>query len=255
MFNRMTDTLLRAFGWRSLLVHGDPCVLDRWLWLRRHARRGALRTFDAGCGNGAFSIYAARQGNAVLAASFSQQELDRARRRAGLLGVPGIQFRVLDLRELERQRAALGRFAQIFCLETAEHVRDDERLLRSLADMLEPGGRLLLTVPFDGHRPLYSEDPSPSGEEDGSHVRYGYTPQRLREITERAGLEIHAEDFISGVVSQKLTNVMRRLKQRLGTGAAWGIVAPLRVLVLADRGLTRLLGYPHLSVALVATKS
>jgi SAM-dependent methyltransferase len=254
MFSSMPDTLLRAVGWRSLLLHGDPCVLDRWLWLRRHARGGALRTFDAGSGNGAFSIYAARRGNDVLAASFSTQELQKARRRAELLGVSQVEFRALDLRELAKHRASLGRFDQVFCLETIEHMSDDQGLVGSLADMLAPGGRLLLSAPFDGHRALYSEERHPSGSEDGSHVRYGYSQQRLREIAERAGLEVHSEDFISGLVSQKVTNIMRRLTRRLGRGAAWLIVAPLRLLVLADRPLTRLLGYPYLSVALLAEK-
>ena len=66
----MSDTVLRTLGWRSLLINGDPCVLDRWLWLRAHLLGGKLRTFDAGCGNGGFSIYAAHIGNEVVAASF-----------------------------------------------------------------------------------------------------------------------------------------------------------------------------------------
>src|ERR1041385_3058391 len=125
------DALLRILGWRSLLVTGDPCVLDRWIWLRRHLRAGPLRTFDAGAGNGAFSVYAARIGNRVVAASFSAEELERARRRTDALGVTGIDFRVLDLRELDSQRAALGKFDQIVCLETIEHLRDDEGLVRA----------------------------------------------------------------------------------------------------------------------------
>src|SRR4030081_3198845 len=117
----MPDTLLRAPGWKPPLIPRDPCVLDRWLWLRRHLREGRVRTFDAGCGNGAFSIYAARCGNEVVSASFSERELDDARRRARALGVTGIDFRKLDLRELEDHRASLGRFEQIICLETIEH--------------------------------------------------------------------------------------------------------------------------------------
>ncbi|HLH14546.1 MAG TPA: methyltransferase domain-containing protein, partial [Solirubrobacteraceae bacterium] len=184
----MPDTMLRALGWRPLLIHGDPCVLDRWLWLRRRLRTGAARTFDAGCGNGGFSIYAALAGNDVVAASFAAREQEAARRRAEIVGARGIDFRTLDLREIDAQRASLGTFDQIICFETIEHVSDDEGLVRSLAAMLEPGGQLLLTAPFDGHRPLYSEERSPSGVEDGSHVRYGYSPRRLREIVEGAGL-------------------------------------------------------------------
>jgi SAM-dependent methyltransferase len=250
----MPDTLLRAFGWSPLLIHGDPCVLDRWLWLRRHLRRGHSRTFDAGCGNGGFTIYAARAGNEVVAASFSQREQEDARRRADVVGIAGIDFRRLDLRELEEHRASLGSFDQIICFETIEHVSDDDGLVLSLAAMLEPAGQLLLSAPFDDHHPLFSEERHPSGEEDGSHVRYGYSSARLRQLAEGAGLQVADEGFISGVVSQKLTDLMRRLGTLLGRPAAWAILLPLRPLVVLDAPLTRILGYPHLSVALCAVK-
>jgi SAM-dependent methyltransferase len=252
----MPDAMLRIFGWRFLLVTGDPCVLDRWLWLRRGLRGGNMRTFDAGCGNGGFSIYAARMGNEVVAASFQSSEQQSARRRAELLGVGGIDFRVIDLRDLNDHRDALGTFDQIICLETIEHIGDDEDVVRSLATMLAPGGRIMLSTPFDRHRPLYTEDPQPSPVEDGSHVRYGYSQQRLREIVESAGLEVEAgsESFISGFVSQKLTDLMRRLSARIGLFPAWVIVLPLRVLVMFNAPLSRALRYPRLSVALCAIK-
>jgi SAM-dependent methyltransferase len=249
----MSDLMLRALGWRSLLIHGDPCVLDRWLWLRRRLRRGPARTFDAG--NGAFSIYAARAGNEVLAASFSERELQDARRRADLLGVSGIEFRVLDLRRIGAHQQELGSFDQIICLETIEHLSDDEGLVASLAQLLRPGGQLLITTPYEGHRPLYREERHPSPVEDGSHVRYGYSPQRLREIVLATGLRPLDEGFVSGVVSQRLTDLMRRLSARFGLPLAWGLVLPLRALVVLDRPLTRLSGYPYLSVALIATRS
>ncbi len=254
MFRAMPDATLRAFGWSPLLIHGDPCVLDRWLWLRRHLRRGDVRTLDAGCGNGAFSIYSARSGNRVVAASFSPREQEDARRRAEVLGVEGIDFRTLDLRDIERHRDSLGSFDQIICFETIEHLTDDAGLVRTLADMLEPGGQLLLSAPFDGHRPLYTEDADPSPVEDGSHVRFGYSQQRLREIAEDAGLAVRDEGLISGIVSQKLTDLMRRLSARLGRPAAWLLVLPLRPLVLLDAPLSRLTRYPYLTVALSGVK-
>ncbi len=254
MFRRVSDTLLRVLGWRSLLIHGDPCVLDRWLWLRRHLRHGNARTFDAGCGNGGFSIYAARAGNEVVAASFSSDEQQAARRRAGELGVTGIDFRILDLRELEHFRDSLGSFDQIICFETIEHVLDDAGLVGKLAAMLRPAGQLLLSTPFEDHHPLYTEERNPSEQEDGSHVRYGYSQERLCQIAQGAGLRVLDEGFISGVVSQKLTDLMRRLSERIGRPAAWAIVLPLRALVVLDAPLSRMLRYPHLSVALCAVK-
>jgi len=254
MLAAMSDTLLKVFGWRSLLIHGDPCVLDRWLWLRAHLRRGPLRTFDAGSGNGSFSIYAALSGNEVLGASFSAREQGDARRRAELIGLSGVEFRILDLRELASHTDSLGKFDQIICFETIEHLSDDEGLVRSLAGMLNEGGSLLLTAPSDGHRPLFTEQRHPSGVEDGSHVRYGYSAPRLRAIAEGAGLDVSDEGYISGVVSQQLTNLMRRLSRRLGVPLAWALVLPLRPLVLVDGPLTNLLRYPRLSVALQGVK-
>lgn len=250
----MPDVLLRVFGWRLLLITGDPCVLDRWLWLRRHLRPGGMRTFDAGCGNGGFSIFAARQGNEVVAASFSTTEQESARKRADMLGVADIDFRIIDLRDVDVHRTDLGLFDQVICLETIEHVSDDERLVRSLAAMLVPGGQILLSTPFDGHRPLYTEEREPSPDEDGSHVRYGYSQQRLRQIATDAGLEVNSEAVISGIVSQKLTDLMRKLSTKIGLLPAWLTVLPLRVLVVLDAPLSRLMRYPHLSVALSAVK-
>lgn len=247
--------MLRIFGWRFLLITGDPCVLDRWLWLRRHLRGGGLRTFDAGCGNGAFSIYAARLGNQVVAASFSPTEQQSARRRAEMLGVSGIDFQAIDLREIEDHRERLGDFDQILCLETIEHLRDDQGLVRSLTAMLRPGGRLLLSAPHDRHRPLYTEERQPSPVEDGSHVRYGYSQERLGALATGAGLEVRAEELLSGAVSQKLTNLMRRLTARIGLPGAWALVLPLRALVVLDAPLTRLLDCSRLSVALCAVTS
>jgi SAM-dependent methyltransferase len=250
----MSDTMFKVLGWRSLLIHGDPCVLDRWLWLRRHLRKGPVRTFDAGCGNGVFSIFAALSGNEVVAASFSAQEQHDARRRADSAGATEIDFRTLDLRELEDHRDSLGLFDQIICLETIEHVTDDEGLVRTLAAMLAPGGQLMLSTPFDGHQPLYSEQRDPSPVEDGSHVRYGYSSERLSEIADGAGLDVVDRGFISGVVSQRMTDLMRRATERLGLTAAWALVLPLRALVFLDAPLTKLLRCPYLSVALCATK-
>lgn len=250
----MLDRLLGIFGWRLLLITGDPCVLDRWLWLRGRLRPGRLRTFDAGSGNGGFSIYAATTGNEVISASFSAEEQHGAEARAQRLGVTGADFRIIDLREIEAHRGELPPFDQVVCLEVIEHVLDDQGLVSSLAAMLAPGGRLLLSAPFAEHRPLYTEELEPEPVEDGSHVRYGYTPERVAELASAAGLEVVEQGFISGVIAQKLTDLMRRLTERVGLTAAWLVVLPLRPLVALDRPLTALLRYPHLSVALCAVK-
>ena len=69
-------------------------------------------------------------------------------------------------------------------------------------------------------------------------MRYGYSPERLRELALAAGLQPQQLGFVSGVVSQRLTNLMRRLTLRFGRVPAWALMLPLRPLVLLDRPLS-----------------
>ena len=32
--------LIRLFGWKATIFHGDPSVADRWEWLRDHLEKG-----------------------------------------------------------------------------------------------------------------------------------------------------------------------------------------------------------------------
>ncbi len=246
------DGLIYLLGWPALLLQQDPPTWDRWLWLRQQLRGGALRTLDAGCGSGGFSIYAAERGNVVLGLSFDEEANTRATRRAALLGVRRVGFRTADLRQLDVIAPELGAFDQIICLETIEHLLDDSGLVRNLAALLRPGGRLYLSTPFAGHKALLGE--SLSQVEDGGHVRWGYTAQELRSIFSGAGLEVVAEGYLSGIVSQSITNLSRRLTTVVGTHVAWALTLPLRLFRWLDRPLTSLFKRPYLAIGVVGVK-
>lgn len=246
------DGLIYLLGWPALLLQQDPPTWDRWLWLRPRLRGGALRTLDAGCGSGAFSIYAAERGNVVLGLSFDEEANLRASRRASMLGVRRVGFRTADLRQLDVLAPELGCFDQIICLETIEHLLDDAGLVNHLSALLRPGGRLYLTTPYAGHRALLGETLSES--EDGGHVRWGYTAAQLATLFAGAGLELVSESHLSGIVSQQITNLSRRLTAAVGPHIAWGLTAPLRLLRWFDRPLTRLFNYPYLAIGVVGVK-
>jgi 2-polyprenyl-6-hydroxyphenyl methylase / 3-demethylubiquinone-9 3-methyltransferase len=247
----VSDLLVRLIGWPALILHGDPCVTDRWIWLRPRLRWPGARTLDAGAGNGGFAIYTARLGNESVGLSFASDEVAAARRRAASLGVDGVDFRVGDLRRLDELAGDLGRFDQIVCLEVAEHIRDDTKLIADLARLLNPGGRLLLTTPSVEHRALWSE--SLSETEDGGHVRWGYSHEEMARLFTGAGLRVVDQGYVSGFVSQRLTNLMRRA-QRVSFVLGWALVMPLRVLQLLDRPVTRMLGWPPLCIAVVGER-
>jgi SAM-dependent methyltransferase len=247
----MSDALVRLFGWKASFFHGDPSVYDRWRWLARHLTQGPVRTFDAGCGNGAFSIFAAKMGNNVLGLSFNAENDAKARRRAALVGAFNASFRPGDLRELDRFGDELGTFDQIICLETIEHILDDAKLVRDLSRRLKPGGRILLTTPYKHYHPLLGDFVSPV--EDGNHVRWGYTHEEIAKLFADEGIETVERDYISGWVTQKLMNLMRRL-DRVDHRLSLLLTFPLRILAVLDRPLTGLLSYPALSIGVVGVK-
>lgn len=249
---RVRDLLVYLLGWPALVLQQDPPTWDRWRWLRRELRPGALRTLDAGSGSGAFAIYAAERGNVTLGLSLDPVANARAARRASMLGVRRVGFRNADLRQLDVLAPELGAFDQIICLETLEHVLDDAKLLADLSALLRPGGRLLLTTPCARHRPLVGEVLSEV--EDGGHVRWGYTTAQLAALLAGAGLEVISEKYLSGIVSQRITDASRRLAGRVGPQLAWSLTAPLRLLTCLDRPLTRMLGYPWLAIGMVGVK-
>lgn len=252
----VTDLLMRVFGWKVTLVYGDPCVYDRWDWLHRHCSRGPIRTLDAGCGSGALTLGAARLGNQAVGLSFDEDNNTKATNRAKLLGLSNVTFVTLDLRQLENYIGQLGLFDQVISTETIEHIIDDAKLIRDLAKVVKPGGKLFLTTPFEGSLGLWRDRvPSTPPVEDGGHVRWGYTHDQLRRLLSDNGFTVIQEDFITGYVSQRLTNLFRRMSAVLPYPLVWLLTLPMRTIRCLDRPMTRLLRYPYLSVAVVATRT
>jgi 2-polyprenyl-3-methyl-5-hydroxy-6-metoxy-1,4-benzoquinol methylase len=162
-----------------------------------------------------------------------------------------VAFRVVDLRELDRFADGLGQFDQVLCLEVIEHILDDRKLLRDLATVTRPGGRLLLTTPNRDHVPFFGE--TISDHEDGHHLRVGYSHEEMEALLREAGFRDVSRTFVSGVLSQKSFNLMYRL-DRAYPHLGWVVTLPLRVLRPLDGFLTRLMRYPPLSIGVVATR-
>jgi hypothetical protein len=89
--------------------------------------------------------------------------------------------------------------------------------------------------------------------EDGGHIRWGYTPERLEHMLLESGLTPSPPARISGVLSQRSTNLMRRLGER-NRLLGWAAVAPLRLLVPLDRPLSQKMGLASLSIGIVGIK-
>lgn len=195
-------------------------------------------------------MYAAKIGHDAIGISFNPREIWNGARRAALLGLSAARFIEGDLRRLDGMSDALGRFDQAICTETIEHILDDCKLVRDIAGLLRPGGRLLLTTRFKNVR---FPDDTITEVENGNDVRWGYTQGDLRALFESCGFEIERQDEFGGIVSYGLIAALRLLS-RIQPRVAWLVILPFRVLQLLDRPLTRLLGFPFMTVAIVGVK-
>ena len=248
--------LVRMIGFPATLIHGDPLVLDRWLWLKERLpeTNNMEKLLDVGCGSGAFSIGAARRGYQATGLSWSERRQNVAGERATICGVQA-RFEVLDIRQLSTRNDLVGQFDVAICLEVAELVLDDRKLIKDIAACLKPGGRLLLTAPYSLSRHIWKGDAGPfSLVEDGGHVRRGYTPAMLQELCSEAGLISEHISFCSGCLSQELSLVLQKLS-RIHFLLGWAATLPLRVFPpLLDTLIHKLTGWPYFSICLEAYK-
>jgi len=248
---RTSNILIKLIGWHATILHEDPCAFDRYRWLKKHLKKGALKTLDAGCGLGAFALYAAKQKNSVVGLSFESQSNQKAQKNANFLNLKNVNFKEVDLRQLDKFKNQLGQYDQIICFETIEHIINDEKLLKDLADLLKPGGKLLITTPFKYYKRLWKD--TISATEDGGHVRWGYTHDEIAKLFDQANLRVEIQEYVSGFISQQLTN-LSRLLGIINKRLAWTIILPLRIFQLLDPLLTRIIKYPCLSIAVIGTK-
>ncbi len=100
------------------------------------------RVLDVGCGWGSFPLRAAtKYGAGVVGITLSAPQAERARQRAEEAGVADrVEIRVMDYRDLAGER-----FDAIASIGMVEHVgtAQIDVYARTLASLLEPGGRLL----------------------------------------------------------------------------------------------------------------
>jgi len=181
----------------------------------RHLAAGPnIRTLDAGCGNGYFSILAFKRGNDVLGISRDAGAIERCVDFRDFQRIPAsrLQYKVHNLYDLDQLD---GAFDQILCLETLEHIWDDARVVQLFYRKLNPGGRLLLGVPNAQARDFYGEKISTV--EDGGHVRAGYTFEDLESMLTASGFRIEARDTYGGGMSRRAIVCHRRLVDALNT--------------------------------------
>ncbi|MEE4360046.1 MAG: methyltransferase domain-containing protein [Pseudomonadales bacterium] len=95
------------------------------------------RILDLGCGDGVLTAALASCGCSVTAIDASPAQVAAARAR-------GLDARVLDATQLGEAAQALGSFDALFSNAVLHWIRDQAAVVRAMASVLVPGGRLVL---------------------------------------------------------------------------------------------------------------
>jgi 2-polyprenyl-6-hydroxyphenyl methylase/3-demethylubiquinone-9 3-methyltransferase len=109
---------------------------------KRIALRGA-RVLDVGCGAGLLSEALAREGAVVTALDLAPELVEVAKLHLLESGL-SVDYQLQSAEAMAAQRPAS--FDAITCMEMLEHVPDPASVLQACADLLVPGGRLVVST-------------------------------------------------------------------------------------------------------------
>ena len=197
---KATKVLLgKIFGYRFYLFLGDTLVFDRYLCLLQFLpfTRKPMKLIDIGCGTGAFTLVSAARGYNSLGISWDERNLLEAVKCAKNQNLgQSAKFEIRDIRKLAQYKKPRNKFDIFVNFENMEHIIDDRKLTRDVYNILKPGGMLIFSAPYYFLCPISKSDEGPfSNEEDGGHVRRGYTRTMLDELSLEVGFKI---EIISG---------------------------------------------------------
>lgn len=102
-----------------------------------------VRTADVGCGGGLLAEGLARAGANVTAIDLAPTMIDVARLHAGGEGL-AIDYRVQTVESLAAE--APGAFPLVTCMEMLEHIPDPAATVDALAQLVSPGGSLIVST-------------------------------------------------------------------------------------------------------------
>ncbi|MCB9799921.1 MAG: class I SAM-dependent methyltransferase [Candidatus Omnitrophica bacterium] len=190
----------------------DLHTRSRYRHLPKEFMSGPKITLDAGCGNGALSYAAFKKGNTVLGVSFSLTEIQKAKVFFSRFDTTRLSFDVMNLYHLDKLET--GRFDQIICSETLEHIQNDRLIIEQFYRLLKPGGILHLCCPNAEHREHAlgrTDDP-----EDGGHVRDGYTLESYKRLFEDSHFEIVKNFGIGTPAIVKMDKIVASIQNRFG---------------------------------------
>jgi ubiquinone/menaquinone biosynthesis C-methylase UbiE len=183
------NDFIRTFV-QSLLIMGDSIrpivqkpIVSKFIGNNLHEY-----ALDAGCGRGLYTRILLKRAKKVAALDYSKNSIDTLKRRLGHLPHLSLYVGSADNLPFEAEQ-----FDLVLHCEVLEHIENDRKVLSELFRVLQPGGRLIISVPVP-----------PAPYNDSEHVREGYTLDQISQFLHNSGFEILRHEYCMFKFSKKL---------------------------------------------------
>lgn len=113
-------------------------------FIEQHARLTGATVLDVGCGGGLLSEAMQARGAQVTGIDLTAELIEVAQLHALGAGLTAIDYRVQSAEAIAA--AQPSSFDVVTCMEMLEHVPDPESVLSACANLLKPGGKLVLST-------------------------------------------------------------------------------------------------------------
>lgn len=153
-----------------------------------------MNILDIGCGAGTVDFYLANKGYNVTGIDISEKAISSCNETKKYLGLKKVFFQ----QSYFPKDKIKGKYDFVIFSEVIEHLDEDEKALKEINKLLNPGGILFLSTPSI-NAPLHKLGLTKQFDKDVGHVRR-YSQERLQELLDKTGFNVKEIKINEGIV-------------------------------------------------------
>lgn len=145
MLIKNSKKLSNKYQYDDLLVRSkDPYANAKYEIILEWFKKKKIKTIlNAGCGSGEFSFILAKNGYDVLGFDLDKDYIDLANKNIKKLKIENCSFVVSGIEDYKANK----KFDAVIATDVLEHIKDDRKAFKKLAEFIRPKGSVVITVP------------------------------------------------------------------------------------------------------------